>query len=83
MNRLVDAEEVLAMFCGDCAYRGEPPDFSECFKCEIKQRINLAEEKPQCLDFSKGRNFKVDRIECKEYPRVARKGILKFFFGDS
>ena len=47
MGRLVDAEEVLAMFCGDCEYRAEPEDSRYCKDCEIKHKIFLAEDKTQ------------------------------------
>ena len=44
---LVDRDEVLAMFCGDCAFRGEPADSPICAGCDYKRRIESVQEQHQ------------------------------------
>lgn len=44
---LVDSEEVLAMFCGECLYRGEPIGSDICEICDVKRRIELCREQHQ------------------------------------
>ena len=44
---LVDSDVVLAMFCGDCAFRGEPADSPICAGCDYKRRIESAQEQHQ------------------------------------
>ena len=45
--KLVDADEVLAAFCGDCAFRSEPEDSLICAGCDYKRRIESVHERHQ------------------------------------
>ena len=47
MSKLIDADEVLAMFCGDCMCRGESLTSLACRTCDTRARINLAEDRTQ------------------------------------
>lgn len=47
MGVLVDSDVVLAMFCGDCAFRAEPADSPICAGCDYKRRIESAQEQHQ------------------------------------
>lgn len=50
MEKLVSAREVLAMFCGDCVYRGEPEESPICRACDYRYRIYLAADRSQRSD---------------------------------
>ena len=44
---LIDSDEVLEMFCFDCAYRDEPLDYPVCSACTVRQRIESVHEQHQ------------------------------------